>query len=115
MNMRRMKDRVNSAVVQYPVLWWTRMAKYLWEFAARVKSASYDTWLAQTSKWKPEVIDDVSCEYVPHRSVGCPRLKWDDEIRNICLIHFDACWHDVSIETFSARLEDFVTYYSSRV
>ena len=51
----------------------------------------------------------------PHRCVSCPRLKWDDEIRKLCRIHFDACWHDVSIEAFSARMDDFVNYYSSRV
>ena len=114
--MRRMKQRVNSALVQHPVVWWIkRIAKYLWKFAIRVKSAPTNDWIAQSTKWQPEMIEDASCEFLPYRTISCPRLKWDDQIRKFCRIHFNSCWHNVPIEAFSDRMNAFIEYYSLRV
>ena len=111
--MRRMKHRVNRALVQRPTMWWTqRLAKYIWNFAVRVKSASDDTWLAQSTKWKPDIIDDVSCAFLPNRCRGVPRLKWDDSIRKFCRIYFNCCWCDVPMAFFTARSDEFIKYFS---
>ena len=34
--MRRMKERVNRGLQQYPMQWWTqRLGTYLWKFAVK--------------------------------------------------------------------------------
>ena len=49
--MRRMNYRVDRALVQRPVMWWTqRIAKYIWKFAVRVKNATPNNWFAQNIK-----------------------------------------------------------------
>ena len=86
--MRRMKHRVNQALHQYPVVWWTRrLATYLWKFAVRVKKPPPDCWINQSCGWEPNLIEDAACEYSPYRDVGRPRLKWDDILNRfrICL------------------------------
>ena len=90
--MRRMKIRVDRALLQRPTMWWTqRLAKYIWQFAVRVKTSPSESWLAQSTMWKPEMIDDDSCAFLPNRCRGCPRLKWDDSIRKFCRIYFNKC------------------------
>ena len=91
--MRRMKLRVANALAQYPIMWWTlRIAKCLWKFAVRVKQAPSESWICQTTTWKPQVIEDAQCEYIPYRSVGHPRAKWDDVLNRFCRIHFNSDW-----------------------
>ena len=77
--MRRMKHRVDQALRQYPVVWWTRrLADYLWKFAVRVKLSPREPWIVQCCKWEPNLIEDASCEFSPHRDVGRSSLRWDD-------------------------------------
>ena len=111
--MRRMKYRANRVLVQRPNMWWTqRFAKYIWNFAVRLKNASDDIWFAQSTKQKPDITDDVSCAFLPNRGRGVPRLKWDDSIRKFCRIYFNCCWCDVPMALFTARSDDFMKYFS---
>ena len=111
--MRRMKMRVKNALLQYPIMWWTsRIAKHLWKFATRVKSAPFDSWISQTTKWKPQVIEDANCEYLPYRCIGRPYAKWDDVLNRFCHIHFNLDWQEVSIEAFSAYMDDFIEFHN---
>lgn len=62
--MRRMKERVRSALQQYPVMpWKKRIGKYLWNFIMRVKSAPHVAWIFQSSMWAPNNIDDVASDF----------------------------------------------------
>ena len=111
--MRRMKFRVEHALLQHPIMWWTaRIATSLWKFALRVKSAPLESWIHQTTKWKPQVIEDAYCEYIPYRCIGRPRAKWDDALNRFCHIHFNLDWQEVSIETFSACMDEFITFHN---
>ena len=58
------------------------------------------------------MIDDDSCAFFPNRCVGAPRLKWDDCIRKFCRTHFNCCWYDVPMALFTARLDEFMKYFS---
>ena len=111
--MHRMKYRVNQALQQYPVAWWTRrLATYLWKFAIRVKTSLPECWIAQSCEWEPNLIEDAFCEFSPYRDVGRPRLKWDDVLNRFCRIHFNVGWKSVPVASFYNRMQDFVNFYN---
>ena len=58
------------------------------------------------------MIEDAQCEYIPYRSVGHPRAKWDDVLNRFCRIHFNLDWQEASIEAFSASMDEFITFHN---
>ena len=112
LTMRRMKVRVENALLQYPIMWWTRrIAESLWKFAVRIKNAPVESWIYKSTIWKPEVINDPHCEFVAYRCVGRPRKKWDDVLTNFCRARFNLNWRQVSIETFGVSMNDFIAFH----
>ena len=109
--LRRMKVRVETALAQHLIMWWhKRIAKYLWNFALRVKTSPADSLLFQSIAWEPQMIDDDSCEIVPYRNSGRPRRRWDDSVANFCRIYFNASRLNVPTETFSASIDAFIEF-----
>ena len=109
--MRKMKVRVETVLSQHPIMWWNkRIAKYLWNFALRVKTSRVDSLLVQSTAWEPHMIDDDSCEIVPYRNSGRPRRRWDDSVADFCRIYFNAAWLNVPTETFSASIDAFIEF-----
>ena len=111
--MRRMKDRVQHALLQYPVMMWKqRIAKHLWKFMLRVKTAPTDQWISQSSKWVPSECEDASSEFFAYRGRGRPFLKWDDNVSRFCQCHFNQSWQNVSLDDFRNSLDDFIAFSS---
>ena len=77
----------------------------------RIKNAPVESWIYKSTIWKPEVINDPHCEFVPYRCVGRPRKKWDDVLTNFCRARFNLNWQQVSIETFGASMNDFIAFH----
>ena len=62
--MRRMKLRVERALVTYPIIWWkTRIAKYLWKSILCVQTAPDTSWIKLASNWEPNECEDTFNEY----------------------------------------------------
>ena len=110
--MRRMKTRVASALHQYPVMSWKRrLGKYLWKFILRVKRASNDSWISQSSMWAPNEINDDASEFVPYRCRGRPLLKWDSTVRTFCMMHFNELWQNLPIDVLDRSTDAFEHYF----
>ena len=74
--MRRMKDRVDRALLQRPIMGWaTRIGKALWKLILRIKEAPHESWINKLSMWTPNELEDVYNDFIPHRNRGRTCLK----------------------------------------
>ena len=84
--MRRMKNRANNALQQWPIKPWSdRVTLSRWQHACRVKRVAPERRVSLACKWQPGHINDPWCEYEPYRGGGRPTLKWDDS--KFCTCH----------------------------
>ena len=90
--------------------WKRRIGKYLWKFFLRIKSAPINSWIWQSSIWKPSEVDDNASDFYPYRSVGRPRLKWDSAVRKFCELHHNESWQNLSIDVSSHSTDAFEQY-----
>jgi hypothetical protein len=110
--MRRMKGRVDDALLKYPMqMWKERIAKYLWNFILRVKSAPFDEWISQSSKWFPNECEDESSEFVAYRVRGRPYSKWDDVVTKFYREHYQKSWQNMPLDIFRTSSKKFINYF----
>ena len=108
--MRRMKGRVDNALGQSKLKTWSlRLAEIQWKFVARLKQLPAISWPSQAAFWQPQLIDDPSCDFIPHRERGRPCTRWDDEILNFSWWHFGQKWQDVPHLSFLRALPEFLS------
>ena len=87
------------------------MARYQWKMILRIKSAFDDSWIKRSSMWQPNLTENHSSEYVPHRNRGRPYLRWDDIVSKFCnLVHNDS-WQNLSIDVLNSSMDDFIQYF----
>ena len=110
--MHRMKYRVNRALQQYGVMpWKERIGKYLWKMILRIKSASNEAWIRQSSMWAPNETEDALSDFLPHRCRGQPSLKWDSAVRRFCTMYLNGSWQNLSIDTLRRSADRFQHYF----
>ena len=82
--MRRMKKRIEDARQLYNwQLWSCRFFRDQWRFAVHLWTAASKPMLM----YNFYSCFDINGMNVPHRDVGRPRMKWDDNIKS-CFHHF---------------------------
>ena len=111
--MRRMKLRVDRALGNFAIVpWKERIAKYLWKFILRIKTARSESWIKLASEWKPNECDDAFNEYLAHRDRGRPNLRWDDVVNRFCRLHFHESWQNVPFEALGGSINHFIAFFS---
>lgn len=79
--MRNMKVRVTTAMRQYYVRPWdSRIVDARQKNFNRIMSMGNTRWEKLSMDWEPSKLLDSSQEFVAHRRVGRPCLKWTDNI-----------------------------------
>ena len=79
--MRTMKVRVNNAMRQLCVRPWdVRIAGTREKNFKRIQSMNDQRWEKLSMEWDPTTTNDEFQQYVPHRRVGRPLLRWTDSI-----------------------------------
>ena len=112
--MRRMGTRVNRVVGQSKMREWsTRLLDTQWKFVGRLKMLPTTSWPSRAAFWQPLEIDDLSCDFVPHRTRGRPYTRWDDRVTNFSWEQFGQTWQDVPLVSFMRALPNFVSEMSS--
>ena len=107
--MRRMTTKINDALLHSKMqMWSTRLAITQWKFVGRLKQLPLASWPSRAAYWKPEEIDDPSCDFVPHRERGRPFTRWDDNVSGFAWRHFGESWQDVPYARFWRELDTFV-------
>ena len=113
--MRRMRDRSDHAHQLYPwQIWSYRFFRDQWRFAVHCMKKPISRWILC---YNSIPLSDVRGEYIPHRDVGRPRIKWDDHLRAFFLHYFpnraSEHWSYILVE--HVGLEDaFVDFSMSR-
>ena len=107
--MQRMKVRVDNEVGQSKMITWSmRLAETQWKFVGRLKQLPTTSWPSQVAFWQPYLIDDPSCDFIPHRGRGRPCIRWDDEVSNFSWWYFGQRWQDVPHLSFWRALPEFL-------
>ena len=110
--MRRMKYRVEHALKLYVVMpWRKKIGKCLWDYVLRIKTASNESWIKQSSMWLPNESEDPDSEYFPYRCRGRPCLQWDTSVRKYCTSRFNSSWQLLSTEVLKNSMDDFINYF----
>ena len=113
--MRRMRDRSDHAHQLYPwQIWSYRFFRDQWRFAVHCMKKPISR---RILCYNSIPLLGVRGEYIPHRDVGRPRIKWDDHLRAFFLHHFpnraSEHWSHILVE--HVGLEDvFVEFSMSR-
>ena len=91
--MRRMSMKVDTALLQSKMqMWSTRLAVTQWKFVGRLKTLPVESWPNRAANWQPQEVEDLSCEFVPHRVRGHPFTRWDDRVTKFSRQHFGQKW-----------------------
>lgn len=108
--MRRMFTRVKNAFAHTKMkVWSVRLAEIQWEFIGRFKSLPLTSWPSRAAFWQPREVDDVSCDFMPHRTVGRPFTRWDDTVSRFTWKHFGRNWRNVPYGRFFNTLPLFAS------
>ena len=79
--MRNMKVRMNNAMNQlYVRPWDVRILGARGKKFQRIQSMDDQRWEKLSMAWDPTTVNDEWQEFVPHRRVGRPLLRWTDPI-----------------------------------
>ena len=109
--MRRMGQRLSAALASFPVKPWSeQLAGRKFEIAAKFARDKH-SWPARATQWSPEKEPECVLYFSPHRTVGRPRRKWDDDLKNFTLVHFreHASWIDAAAgSTWMSKKRQFV-------
>jgi len=114
--MRRMKLRVARALGSRAIMpWKKRLAKYLWKFILRIKTARSESWIKLASEWEPNECDDAFNEYLAHRDRGRPNLRWDDVVNRFCRLHFHESWQKLSVGVLESSTDQFIVFFCNDI
>ena len=81
--MIRMNIRLENAQNLFHCQPWSRRwARGQWKYACHLASKNCHSWAKTLTLESTLGKNDVFALYVPHRSVGRPRLRWDDYLRH---------------------------------
>ena len=87
--MRRMKQRVQDVTqLHFVIPWEQQLSMSQWRYDMRLASSPENTPWRRLANWNPQEMHDPQLAQIPHRSVGRPRMKWDDRLKSFALIHF---------------------------
>ena len=87
--MHRMKQRVNKALLQWPIKDWSqRIRETQWIHASRIKISDQQSLPLLASHWNPSTTFDPTLITRPTRKRGRPMLRWDDTLNDFCLQKF---------------------------
>ena len=86
--MHRMKCKLNRASnLFYIEPWEVSVQRQQWRYIIHAAYAENSQWPSLLADWMPDQIDDISSPYIPFRSVGRPRVRWDDGVNLFCRSH----------------------------
>ena len=87
--MRKMGRRLSAALASFLVKPWSeQLAGRKFEITSTFAGAQH-SWPARAPRWSPEQEPECVLYFNPHRSVGRPRRKYDDDdLKNFTLVHF---------------------------
>ena len=98
--MKRMNDRVNRALEQWPCKAWSeRIFLSQWQYACRVRSLPRHSWVVLACKWRPDNVVDHFSNVLPHRSRGGQLLRWDAKLVAFSMCIFRREWFNVESNT----------------
>ena len=84
--MQRMNQRLEHAQQLFLCQPWSeRYARNQWRYVGHLLKQEVSSW-AKVMASVASPIHDPFGEYVPHRSQGRPRLRWDNHIQQFCLM-----------------------------
>ena len=108
--MRRMRDRVEAALRQYPIENWSaQLLRRQFRMVCRF-SAQNDEWPMRISRWHPTVTENGA-----HRSPGRPPVRWDDRLNlfaHTCL-HQGSWLEACAFLNFPKHEDAYVQFFSS--
>jgi hypothetical protein len=114
--MRRMRERVQSAMVQCGVQTWSHDAlARKWRWAGKVARMSEDRWPKRVATWDPRDVPQHGALGRTSRRRGRPRRRWEDDLNEFSLFLGRNTWWEVAsgchdAEQWEALLSDFVRY-----
>ena len=117
--MKRMKIRLERGQdLHYCQSWSISFARNQWRYVHHVINGNLLIWSRVMCKYNFHPINDLASPFLPRRSVGHPRLRWDDHIHNFC---WKTCpefrgrhWFDILSNHYLADYEDeYVLYITS--
>ena len=112
--MRRVNAKLERALAEYPLSSWTdALARRQFRVAGRF-AGKPGAWPLKAAQWDPAAMNDVWYQFVPHRSPGRPRQKWDDHLRNFSSRHFHSeSWGDFarSLPQWLAKEREFLSEF----
>ena len=109
--MPKIDYRIESALKLYPVISWReKIGKCLRDNILRIRIASNESWIEQSSMWLPNENVDPYSKYFPHHCRGRLCLQWDTSVRNYCTSRFYSSWQLLSIEILRISMDDFINY-----
>ena len=107
-----MKLRVARALGSRAIMpWKNRLAKYLWKFILRVKSARSESWIKLASEWEPNECDDAFNEYLAHRDRDRPKLRLDDAVNRFCRLRCHESWQELSVGVLQCSINQFIAFF----
>ena len=117
--MRRMNERLDMGHRLYPLKSWTECyARALWRYVLHIIHGPISLWSRILCKFNWQATPDPSSRIRPRRSVGRPRLRWDDIVHSFCSFiwpgYAGAHWFDILVRHLDEDYEEvFVTFVSA--
>ena len=108
--MRRMKQKVESALTLFPIADWSaQLARLQFRLVCRFSKRG-DEWPMRASKWYPPATDARA-----HRNRGRPVVRWDDCLNRFVKQHLDVgTWQEACASRQMFGCEDeFVRFFAS--
>ena len=83
--MIRMDGRMSLAMDIFPIQSWKEcIHRARWRLACHIAQTSGSSWMKCMVHLSKSPIHDMLHGYVPQRSRGRPRIRWDDSLRSFC-------------------------------
>lgn len=83
--MRRMRDRMLTAEVQYKCTDWSyQLLKNQWHYAKHLSLKGNEHWGKQMTLYMHANFQDPHALHLYFRCPGRPQLRWDDRISKFC-------------------------------
>ena len=108
--MRRMRDRVEAALRQYPIEKWSaQLLRRQFRMVCRF-SAQSSEWPMRISRWQPSLVANGA-----HRSQGRPPVRWDDRLNSFAhtYLHQDSWLESCAFPNFPQREDAYVQFFCS--
>ena len=83
--MKRMNDRLEEAQRLFFCEPWSMIfARSQWRYVKHLMDAYPLLWARIMIKFNKYSTDDPECDFLPYRTPGHPRMRWDDHIHSFC-------------------------------